>query len=390
MSLCSIDVFAKNVDLSGPELLRQYVLEDNIVQETNTSTLLSVEDESSINSMYLQSYIESSEIAKQTYGGCYIDVDGKLHALFTNYVSDDVLNDVNLITENKIEIENCKYSLETLTVLKEHIGDIMTMDFENVKLSEIANDVVAVGINIEENKLVVRLKECSESKIDAFKNLISNFDAIEFKNSDAVQVQSSLEGGSQIEITTSGKGREYSVGFRCKCLNSSGSYVTGFMTAAHNNSAGDSVYNNNTYIGYIMARGYNNGGKIDCSFVYVTNSDYVPSNQLLGGAGTLVAGAYIGNYTVGNTVYLAGASSIYLSGKITDTSMIAECDTGYVINDCVEVNYVCKSGDSGGVVYKKSSGSNYVIGLNMGTVQSTSSVFIKITNIKNAFNIVLY
>lgn len=34
MSLCSIDVFAKNVDLSGPELLRQYVLED--VQSTSS------------------------------------------------------------------------------------------------------------------------------------------------------------------------------------------------------------------------------------------------------------------------------------------------------------------------------------------------------------------
>lgn len=398
LSLFSVNASVVQAEsLSGGQLLKQYVMENSVVDDATISTELTAEDEASINASYIQSYIESNETAKQSYGGCYIDDNGKLHVLFTENVANSVVNSVNTMTENNTVYETCEYTLEELTALKEYISGFMSAQITDAELSEIADDIAAVGIDEYNNNVFVKMKNCNEEKIQFFKNYISNSNAITFKNTNGYQNAVDIIAGSQIYISGAGY---YSVGFRCKKLMSSGSYANGFMTAAHGNETGSpvyyyrSAYNQGVEIGYVMDRKYSYGGNVDCAFVYITNTTYVPTNTLYAQAGTLVSGIYATTYTYGSEVRMVGATTGYSYGYITSTSIDLELGgvgETMVIIDCVEANYVSAEGDSGGVVYEIVSLTSCLSGLvnSYGIDDSTGqclSAFIKIPNIINSFN----
>lgn len=397
LSLFSVNVSAVQAEsLSGGQLLKQYVTGNSDTEDTAVSTELTAGDEASINASYIQRYIESNETAKQSYGGCYIDDNGKLHVLFTENVANSVINSVNTMTENNTVYETCEYTLDELTALKEYISGFMSAEITDAELAEIANDISAVGIDEFSNKVFVKIKNCNEGKIQFFKDYISNSNAIVFKNSIGYQNTVDIITGSEIYISGAGY---YSVGFRCKKLTSSGNYVNGFMTAAHGNGTGRSVYyyrsayNQGVEIGYVMDRKYSYGSNVDCAFVYITNTAYIPTNTLYAQAGTLVSGIYATTYTYGNEVRMVGATTGYSYGHITSTSMDLEVGgigETMVITDCVEANYVSAEGDSGGVVYEMVSLTCCLSGLvNSYEIDNTGqclSAFIKIPNIINSFN----
>lgn len=395
VSTFSIKVLGNNSNnLSGGQLLKSLVLEETVITELDKN--LSLEDISSTNATYLQSYVEGNDEIKEIYGGCYIDDSGKLHVLFTKNTKSDVINNVNTILESSVVNETCKYSLDELMLLKEHISNTITSNENNIKINNLSESIVTVGVYEQYNKVIVRLKNCNDEKINLFKSLISNSDAIMFENANEFKnTATTLYTGSRIYVQTDSGRPGCSIGFRCRILAANGSYYNGFMTAAHGNSAGDAVYYNNTYIGHILAWYNANNGKVDAAFVYVSNSNYSPSNTLHRGLGTLVSGAYVNSYQVGRTVYMIGSTSAYRSGKIISSSVDTFSDDNVNILDCVEVDCICRDGDSGGVVYVESNDSYYVNGLILGVFSDdngteTSSAYVKIGNIKNVYNITLY
>ena len=402
VSLFSINVSAvQPTKLSGGQLLKQEVLEDGLLNNQNSNVENS--EDASIIATYLENYINSNNNAKQVYGGCYIDDNGRLNVLLTNNATETIINDIKTVTDDSAILGNCECTLEELNILKEYISDYMVAESSDEQIKEVIENISAVGIYQKQNKIFVRLKNYDDENIQDFKGIISNSNAIIFEQSQGyIPCSSTLMCGSKICIASGSIGGEYSIAFRCKRLTSSGNYATGFMTAAHGNNAGDTVYvytgsNSVTSIGYVMAWCYTNNGRVDSAFVCINNSNYIMSNTIHAGAGTLVAGAYSSTYTEGNTVYMAGATSTLASGRIVSNSVVADGseDDGVTIRDCVQASYFSDEGDSGGLVYIQQNGSKYIAGINMAESYNRNniedgSLFVKMSNIRDVFDIILY
>ena len=400
LSTISTMVSAESLELDGGELLKQYVNQNDTSDEVSTTAELTVLDQANINAEYVQNYIDSNEAAQRFYGGCYIDDDDKLHILFIGGVNNDIINNVNIMTNDSVVIEKCVYTFDELEALKEAISDIMVSELLDDKTAEIANDIVAVGLYQKQNKVFVKIKNCNNEKIELFKKLILDSDAIVFEDSDGfVKCATSLKSGWSITISTNTGYWGYSIAFRCKRLKSDGSYATGFMTAAHGNNAGDYVYNSSVTkrIGYIMAWCYTSNGRVDAAFVYLTNTEeYAMTNTIRSNGGTLVSGAYASTYTEGNTVHMAGGETGLTSGKIISSSVVADGtdDDPVTIRDCVIADYLSVAGDSGGLVYIKQNGNKYISGINMARCfeenEEVGSYFVKAKNVIDVFDLVVY
>lgn len=389
LSLFSINVSAaQTTNLSGGQLLKQYALEDSIVDETIMSTELTTEDKAAVNAAYLQSYIDSNVNAEQAYGGRYIGDDGKLHVLFTENVQNSIIDSVNTMTESEAIYEQCEYTLDELIALKEYIGECL-LNFDKTNQNV---DVVSVGVYEQYNKIFVGIKDCNQEKIKTFKKYITNSAAVEFENAEKYDYCININAGSSVGIgATASTAGGYSVGFRCRYLRASGEYIYGFMTAGHGNSAGDFAFVGGTQIGYVAAWSHNNNSAVDNAFVYVNNSNYTTTNTMIASAGVLVAGAYATTYTTGATVYKVGNTTNLTSGKITSTSYQYTFGDGTTKKDLVQIAARGADGDSGGTVYSKSNGSNYITGTcEAAATNGSSLLFVKITNIKDIFDITLY
>lgn len=383
----SINVFADESNLSGGQLLESYIAQNGISNDVDTSIEFSARDDISVSAAYLQKFIESNIVARQTYGGCYIDDSNNLHVLVTKNASKSSIDNINLITENRAIYEECEYALDELIALKEYINHrVLECD------STIQNvDVVSIGVYEQYNKIIVGIKECSQEKIEIFKKNITNSKSVQFENAENYDYCVNINAGSGVRIgTSSNTTGTYSVGFRCRYLRASGEYIYGFMTAGHGNAAGELVFVGETQIGYVAGWSHNNNSTVDNAFVYVNNSNYTTTNTMIASAGTLVSGAYTTTYTTGATIYKVGNATNLTSGKITSTSyQYTFASDGLTKKDLVQVATGATGGDSGCIVYRKVNGSNYITGTcQAGTANSL--LFVKINNIKDVFNITLY
>ena len=384
LSMFSISVSAQTNGLSGGELLKQYVLSEKREQEEISLKEFSAQDEAIINAEYLQSYIESNEMAKKSYGGCYIDDNQKLHILFIENAEKNVIATVDSITQNTVIYEKCKYTIGELVAIKNHIENFMNTAVSDVEISSIANDIVAVGIREDKNVVFVGIKNCTNEKIEIFKKKICASEAIAFENTQEFEEHTDVKLGGLITTNANGK---LSIGFRCKVLSSTGSYIKGFVTAAHGIAAGDDIYFVGTYLGYVQTRVY--GGYVDAAFVHVTNTGCEMSNTTLSGAKTLNNGSYVNSFATGATVYKEGYKTQETSGKITSTSETIRSTSGTVISDCVVANYDSDNGDSGGVVFMYSNSKYHVAGIHKGS-SGTGAAFVKVKRIKDALEVILY
>ena len=385
----SVNVSAEQREnLSGGQLLKKKALEDEFVYEDIELAEIQAENMATINATYLQKYIKSNETAKQTYGGCYIGDDHKLHILLTQNAKDSTIDNINLMMENSAKFESCKYSLDQLMALKECISDLWNNNTDS-SVAYIMNYVESVGIDEMNNCVVVGVKSCNQEKINLFKTYVSNSDAIKFEKTKGYDFNATtMCAGSKIKIGTS----NYSMGFRCRSLNSAGTYNNGFVTAAHGNSMGAGVYYNDEYIGIILKRSYANNGPLDASYVYIANSNYVASNQLLDGVGTLASGLYLTNYVANQSVGMVGAVTRYSTGKITQSSMNVNMNDGTTLRDLVVSSYSSQDGDSGGVVFANINSSKRIAGIHVmrAVNQQNFSLFVKASNIINNFDVGVY
>lgn len=390
LSFASINVSANETDkLSGGDLLKQYVSESNISNEITTQAELTKQDEANINASYIQSYVDKNLSAKQSYGGCYIDDSGKLHVLMTKTTESNVIDTINAITNDSVVYETCNYTLDELIALKEYIISIILTETTDTELVKIIDDIVAVGVYEQNNSVFVEIKNCSDEKIDIFKEKISSSNLIVFENTEGYNNEDTImiRPGSAISAENNTHGR--SVGFRCWLLTSSGSYIKGFMTAAHGIDAGDDIFHEGTRIGYVQT--YINGGYVDGAFVYLTNvNNYDLSNVTQYAARALSTNSYISSFATGATVYKEGRTTELTSGKITSTSVTVKGEASSVtISDCVKTDYDSGSGDSGCVVYIYKDSAYRIAGIHKGSSEN-NAYFVKVLRIKEAFDVVIY
>lgn len=142
---------------------------------TDTASMDSVEleENATIRAIQVQNYTNNNPKAKKVYGGCYIDDDKVLHVLFTKKVKHATIDDINELTNNSVTIEVCEYTLDELYELKEQISDKIADCDKQL-------DVSTVAVSEQQNRVVVRIKDCTDEKIELFKKEISDSDALAF------------------------------------------------------------------------------------------------------------------------------------------------------------------------------------------------------------------
>lgn len=319
------------------------------------------------------------------YGGSYLDENGKLNILLTNNneYTKKQLRDV--AQNDELTFVTASYSYAELT---EMINTIISYqdDYYNRILNDnsydIARDIVECTLDDMNNRIIVGIKELTETKIKEFNNKVLNSNAIQFENSictpmlnseiskeakevsyqkldssiftESVERSFTVKPGMQIFCNN---GYNYSAGFPVYRTITSGKQY-GFLTAGHLMEVGDIIYNPNDFdqdaIGTVRLNRV--GGKYDVSFVSL-NSGTVCSNNIANTTHYLCPSNYELDYPVsGKTVSLYGFRS-YTSGKIRSTNYSFHNGDNTSFTGMVATDYDSMPGDSGGLVASICTGS---------------------------------
>lgn len=334
------------------------------------------------------------------YGGSYIDNYGKLVIL---------VKDTSAITRNNLRTcaktsdfttEACEYSFNELNEVNDSLGKL----FENKNLrEELAWE--GVGTDVMENKVVIYLKDCSETSIERFKQKVMNSPMLRFEKEDPIQWDSeciptdsivsdarsasflfNLHLGSAYHLTGKTEdGQEAnfvgSVGFRAMAY-ANMEKVHGFVTAAHClPKYGMKIYqgrNEERYLGTVTNVVLNKSS--DAAFVTVDYDTFYPTNCAWV-TKTPIADEYVKNASLVNYhVITEGQKSAMrvlsliaiLNRKVHIQEWTAAGQVDFVATNMISATFYggkTEQGDSGAIVYTDSSyGSSYtkVVGVHCG------------------------
>ena len=187
-----------------------------------------------------------------------------------------------------------------------------------------------------------------------------------------------------------------SIGLKAYTIDSNGKKRYGFVTCGHALEKGDAIYIDElckTKIGTVIKR--KNSGKVDASFVEVTNSNYAPSRIVYysnstgstSNGKTISTGYFYAWYT-GFTVYKAGEKTYLTSGKLTSYNYSTTIDD-VEFKDLYYAKIKVGKGDSGGILYTKDDGDYCALGIAKCSAGAYAG-FIKWNNIDDAFGIYFY
>lgn len=356
--LITYNIYSKNVNdsISNDILLLSYNLEKTF--GSNYKELLS----NNINSTSLAKKIEEGFNSDQdgnisypsSYGGMYINSDGKLVVKILNNQQKTVnyIDNLQLSNENEIIKEYVEYSYTELTRIYNVICEYY---LENIK-----NDTNFVGnyIDVENNKVVVELINIENNYIENFKNNVIDSNAVIFKNGERISTKSSYKAGQgfSYNVTYSNNQQTHisssscSVGFRTKRNG-----VSGFVTAGH--CFGYQGYNVDSVTfsdGTYVTRQYST--TMDAAFIKLASGNTVVNNLYKTGVQATFINTTGNNYYVnGNVIGLVGSKSGYKTGTISSLSYSATDDDGYYHTNMIKGNITVIEGDSGGPVFTLSS-----------------------------------
>lgn len=110
------------------------------------------------------------------YGGSYINNNGELVVLTTNKDESTQSDIKSRAKSTDFKMQTCEYSFNELRELNLQI----TEKFGN---RELVDELkwVAVGLDVEANKVCISLEDCSEQNIDKFKEYVYDSPMLKFK-----------------------------------------------------------------------------------------------------------------------------------------------------------------------------------------------------------------
>ena len=205
-----------------------------------------------------------NKVSPDYYGGCYLNDDGKLV--------------INLVDDSKVKKEKYRDLTGNENIIIKKVdyseNDIVTMiyhvwEYEAI-LAEEGVDIIKVGDDLFNNKVIVGIKEINKEKIKKFEKYLQS-DMIVYENAVPSKKESStLKGGYEFHEVSDGNAtisfcatRSYYIG--------GGVYGTqnGFVTAGHaaDTIGARTILNiNNDYMGTTRVT-YNNQ-QVDAAFVF--------------------------------------------------------------------------------------------------------------------------
>lgn len=297
------------------------------------------------------------------FGGCFIDKDGMLKVLIKGDFNDNARVLASAVGSDGVVYEKCLYSRNELMDLKQQIADYMI----NNKYSSVALNLDYVSYSCKQNKIIVGLKDCSDTNVRLFKEKVLDSAPLIFVESDNENlIQSDVASGQSIY---SG-GLTASVGYKA---NYSG--YTGFVTAAHFVGSGDDVYlgsNHSTKIATCMVAMYQ--GTVDAAFCSMESGWYM--NVGVYGNSSVNVSQYEGATVEGSWVKKYGYNG-YTEGYVVDESYDTWASGVYMM-DLARTTYASVSGDSGGLILSQTNG--YVMGIHQSGT-STGGNYCKVGNI---------
>jgi len=320
------------------------------------------------------------------YGGSFMDDLGKLTVYVTpNFLEsrvafDSVKTEVfDIVESDNVLFMPCEYSFRYLTE---------TVDFLNsIKLNSteaIADNFNSHGIYDKENRLYVFFDEFTEENIEIFKKTINNSGCIIYAESEGVPIDHvNVDPGDRIQSNTGGG----SVAYRARRGG-----LNGIVTAGH---VATTTASGNNWIRYGSASGTifaetkarQQSGSVDAAWCEITNTSYVPTNNIMGG--TLLTSTL--NPSVGDVVYKIGYASNLTSGTVTSTNYNATVG-GISFTNLSRASYNSLSGDSGGLVctFNMSTSTGYTVGIHKASTGANDSLYTKASLANSALSMTRY
>lgn len=310
-----------------------------------------------------------------SYGGSYINHNGKLVVLIANKDNDYKKYIQNLVGPENVIFRFCDNSYNSLLNILDSLNNYKFNTCVDADYSNFRH----FGVRILKNQVEVYLDQYSEQKIEEFKNKIHNSALILFSKSEGdLVLQSSLNPGEVINNQI-GQG---SIGYRAKDAQGN----IGIVVSGHVIRSNQTVYKNTTPIGYCEKS--QERGDIDAAFVEVFDG-YLPTNNIGGFYGVLSTN--ILTPQVGSFITKYGQKTKDTNGRILDTSDTFDTRDGGgpIYTDLVRADYKALLGDSGGIVFT-SIGYN-TLGIHVGINTVTNyAYYCKAGNINRQFGLTRY
>ena len=310
------------------------------------------------------------KIYPDSYGGAYINDDGQLVV----YVTDETQTPEVLSDNPTVIYAPCTYSYNEL----QSIMDELNAYKANHPDDAIAANFNEFGLYDSENRVIVKLDDLSEERIEEFKENVCDSDAIVFQQGNGpVGTDANLNAGLKIFYSNGSA----SMGYRVKRNG-----VVGFVTAGHAaNSVGKSIrYGSSTGTIFASCQATQQRGNADAAFCAITNSSYSPTNTLYGTSNVL--STTISEPGVGTVINKIGAATGHTSGKVVSTNVTVTFSNGSTISNLTAADYTSAPGDSGCVVYSYigSTGARLTLGIHTGASSNGIRYFTKANEINAA------
>lgn len=107
------------------------------------------------------------------YGGSYTDENGRLVVYVTRKYSGDA-GELRARFGSRVDYRECDYSYNTLNSLVDELNDFMLKEGDQA----LAQNIESFSLVEEDNRIVVRLRDFSDSQIQVFREKISDSGAI--------------------------------------------------------------------------------------------------------------------------------------------------------------------------------------------------------------------
>lgn len=314
------------------------------------------------------------------FGGSYSDSQDNLIVLIKGMDKEGIKDVYQRIGKHdNLKFKECSYSLQELRDLKEKISDIYFSDENKRKNLQ----WVSVGISIEKNRIVVFLEDVSSYAIKKFKKEVIDSPMVIFEEMHEVKdlsyiivdsidndnlltrstAKTNIHLGSAITLSGAEYSATGSVGFRAMKGNEHG-----FITAAHVVPInGLTVYSNSKACGTSVAT--TRGPKAEAAFIKVNYNNFYPTNVAQWTKTATVAGIISYNNLVNRNVVLEGCTTnkaieakVYTIDNTREVTLQTvagkyKFSLSNVVYAKLAVQSVSgrpKEGDSGGVIYDKS------------------------------------
>ncbi len=335
------------------------------------------------------------------YAGAFIDNSGKLVVCVTGEAGKFIANSKALLENDKVEYKYVDYSHNQLMDAMQTVEKLMAID------DELGAQIVGAYTRYTDNVVIVQITDLNENITNRLQEQFIESDGTEVKQpmvryekGDYLIPEVSNEAGDRVAIEVStAYGDEwagYSVGFRArKYIN--GAYVEGFVTAAHGveTRISNDVEDGYGGLGILTPKvgevvSHSMGGVCDASFIK-NHGSHTVTNEISGSSPKLSYWLY-GYYSVPEnaTIYKTGYSGGNKSGTVTSTnySFSYQSYPNTVFSDFYKSNYSSSSGDSGGLVYYRTSTDTYIAGIHSGA-NNESTAACKAGNILSTLSLTL-